>query len=78
MKIPLGFRFASTYAGIRKTEKDDVALIVPEKPANAAAVFTTNMVQAAPVQLARRNLKATGRVGAVLVNAGNANCATWR
>ncbi len=76
MKIPLGFRFASTYAGIRKTEKDDVALIVPDKPANAAAVFTTNMVQAAPVQLARRNLKATGRVGAVLVNAGNANCAT--
>jgi glutamate N-acetyltransferase/amino-acid N-acetyltransferase len=76
LKIPLGFRFASTYAGIRKTEKDDVALIVPDKPANAAAVFTTNMVQAAPVQLARRNLKATGRVGAVLVNAGNANCAT--
>lgn len=77
MKIPLGFRFASTYAGIRKMEKDDVALIVPEQPANAAAVFTTNMVQAAPVRLARKNLRTSkGRVGAVLVNAGNANCAT--
>ncbi len=77
MKIPLGFRFASVYAGIRKIEKDDVALIVPDQPANAAAVFTTNMVQAAPVRLARKNLKASnGQVGAVLINAGNANCAT--
>ena len=77
MKIPLGFRYASTYAGIRKIEKDDVALIVPDQPANAAAVFTTNMVQAAPVRMARKNLKLTkGRVGAVLINAGNANCAT--
>ena len=77
MKIPLGFRYASTYAGIRKIEKDDVALIVPDVLANAAAVFTTNVVQAAPVRLARKNLKASqGRVGAVLINAGNANCAT--
>ncbi len=76
LKIPLGFRFASTYAGIRKVEKDDVALIVPDSPASAAAVFTTNVVQAAPVRLARKNLKATEKVGAVLINAGNANCAT--
>jgi len=77
LKIPLGFRYASTYAGIRKIEKDDVALIVPDVLANAAAVFTTNVVQAAPVRLARKNLKASqGRVGAVLINAGNANCAT--
>ena len=77
MKLPIGFRFASTYAGIRKVEKDDVALIVPDAPANAAAVFTTNMVQASPVRLARKHLiEMEGRVGAVLVNAGNANCAT--
>jgi glutamate N-acetyltransferase/amino-acid N-acetyltransferase len=77
LKIPLGYRFSSTYAGIRKLAKDDVALIVPDKPANAAAVFTTNVVQAAPVRLARQNLKASsGKVGAVLINAGNANCAT--
>jgi glutamate N-acetyltransferase/amino-acid N-acetyltransferase len=77
LNIPLGFRFASTYAGIRKQEKDDIALIVPDQPANSAAVFTTNVVQAAPVRLARKNLKAAkGLVGAVLINAGNANCAT--
>jgi glutamate N-acetyltransferase/amino-acid N-acetyltransferase len=54
-----------------------VALIVSGLAANAAAVFTQNRVQAAPVKLARRNLKASkGMVGAILVNAGNANCAT--
>jgi glutamate N-acetyltransferase/amino-acid N-acetyltransferase len=65
------------YAGIRKVEKNDVALIVPDQPANAAAVFTRNVVQAAPVQLARKHLKSSkGKVAAVLTNAGNANCAT--
>ena len=77
MKLPLGFRYAATYAGIRKTKKDDVALIVPDQPARAAAVFTRNVVQAAPVKLAKQNLKISkGKVTAVLINAGNANCAT--
>jgi glutamate N-acetyltransferase/amino-acid N-acetyltransferase len=65
------------YAGIRKVTKADLALIVSEPPATAAAVFTTNLVQAAPVRLAHNNLEASGGVvRAVLVNAGNANCAT--
>ena len=77
MKLPLGYRYAAAYAGIRKVEKDDVGLIVSDHPAQAAAVFTTNMVQAAPVRKARRNLKlSSGRLIAILVNAGNANCAT--
>ncbi|HTS28295.1 MAG TPA: bifunctional glutamate N-acetyltransferase/amino-acid acetyltransferase ArgJ [Bryobacteraceae bacterium] len=77
MNLPLGFGYASTYAGIRQVEKDDLALIVSGLPANAAAVFTQNQVQAAPVKLSRRHLKLSkGLVGAVLVNAGNANCAT--
>jgi len=77
MKLPLGYRYAAVYAGIRKGEKDDVALIVSEKAAPAAAVFTRNVVQAAPIQVARKHLKSgKGKVTAVLVNAGNANCAT--
>ncbi|HPT26734.1 MAG TPA: bifunctional ornithine acetyltransferase/N-acetylglutamate synthase, partial [Bryobacteraceae bacterium] len=77
MKLPLGYRYSALYAGIRKTAKADVALIVSDLPATAAAVFTTNLVQAAPVKLARNNLEASGGVvRAVLVNAGNANCAT--
>ncbi len=77
MKLPLGYRYAATYAGIRKINKDDIGLIVSNKPAQAAAVFTQNVVQAAPVRLARKNLTASkGKVSAILVNAGNANCAT--
>ena len=77
MTLPLGYRYAATYAGIRAVEKDDVGLIVSGLPAAAAAVFTQNRVQAAPVRLSRRHLAASrGRVGAILVNAGNANCAT--
>jgi glutamate N-acetyltransferase/amino-acid N-acetyltransferase len=77
LKLPLGYRYAATYAGIRKQERDDVGLIVSDEPAAAAAIFTQNMVQAAPVRLARKHLKASGGiVSAILVNAGNANCAT--
>ena len=77
MILPLGYRYATCYAGIRKQEADDAALIVPDTTAQAAAVFTQNVVQAAPVRLARQNLKASrGQVAAILINAGNANCAT--
>ncbi len=77
MKLPAGYRYSSVYAGIRKTKQPDLGLIVSDTPASAAAVFTQNRVQAAPVRIARFNLaKSRGRVSAVLANAGNANCAT--
>jgi glutamate N-acetyltransferase/amino-acid N-acetyltransferase len=77
MNLPLGYRYAATYAGIRKVAKDDVALIVSDVPAAAAAVFTQNVVAAAPVRLAQKHVRISrGRMRAVLVNAGNANCAT--
>jgi glutamate N-acetyltransferase/amino-acid N-acetyltransferase len=77
LKLPLGYLYSATYAGIRQAEKDDLALIVSGLPASAAAVFTQNRVQAAPVRLSRRNLgRSGGLAGAILVNAGNANCAT--
>jgi glutamate N-acetyltransferase/amino-acid N-acetyltransferase len=75
--LPSGFRYSALYAGIRKTSKPDLALIVSDVPASAAAVYTTNRVQAAPVRLGRKQLEASGgRASAVIVNAGNANCAT--
>ncbi|MEN6536449.1 MAG: bifunctional glutamate N-acetyltransferase/amino-acid acetyltransferase ArgJ [Bryobacteraceae bacterium] len=77
MKLPLGYRYSSIYAGIRKDKKDDLALILSDTPASAAAVFTTNRVKAAPVRTARQHLDATsGHARAILANAGNANCAT--
>jgi len=77
MTFPLGYKYSSLYAGIRKVQKDDLALIVSDAPASAAAVFTENRVQAAPVRIARFHLEQSrGLVSAVLINAGNANCAT--
>ena len=76
MKLPSGFAASGVRAGIRK-KRPDVALIVAEKGANAAALFTKNRFQAAPVVLSRRDLeKSGGRVKAVVVNAGCANAVT--
>jgi glutamate N-acetyltransferase/amino-acid N-acetyltransferase len=61
----------------KQPDRNDVALIVSDAPAAAAAVFTRNVIQAAPVRVARENLKSSrGKTCAILVNAGNANCAT--
>ncbi len=77
MELPLGFFYSSVYAGIRKAEKDDLALIVSMPEASAAGVFTQNRVAAAPVLLSKKHLKKSrGKVNALLINAGNANCAT--
>ncbi|MBL8228876.1 MAG: bifunctional glutamate N-acetyltransferase/amino-acid acetyltransferase ArgJ [Bryobacterales bacterium] len=77
MKLPLGYRYAAVYAGIRKTNKDDLALIVSDTPASSAGVFTQNRACAAPVKLCRQHLKTSkGASSAILINAGNANCAT--
>ena len=77
MKTPLGYRFAAGYAGIRKKQKDDLALMVSDEPASAAGVFTQNQMRAAPVLRSQKHLKASGGLArAIIVNAGNANCAT--
>jgi glutamate N-acetyltransferase/amino-acid N-acetyltransferase len=58
-------------------KKDDLALIVSETPAEAAGVFTSNLVQAAPVLLSKAHLRSSrGKISAIVINAGNANCAT--
>jgi glutamate N-acetyltransferase / amino-acid N-acetyltransferase len=75
--LPRGFRFSATACGLKKTGALDLALISSDVPASAAAVFTQNLVVAAPVVLSRANLKSSkGRMRAVIINAGNANCAT--
>ena len=71
---PKGFRASGVRSGIKKWARD-LGLLTSETPAVAAAVFTTNRVQAAPVLVTRRHLK-SGRLQAVIVNSGNANCCT--
>jgi glutamate N-acetyltransferase/amino-acid N-acetyltransferase len=75
--IPKGFQFSSTSAGIKASGKPDLALILAPPRARAAALFTKNLVVAAPIEVGRRVLsQSRGRVRAVIVNSGNANCAT--
>ncbi|HKO54887.1 MAG TPA: bifunctional glutamate N-acetyltransferase/amino-acid acetyltransferase ArgJ [Thermoanaerobaculia bacterium] len=78
MKLPRGFLASGVRAGIRK-KRPDLGLIVAEDGAAAAAVFTKNRFQAAPVVLSKAALKKSGgRVKAVVVNAGCANAVTGR
>ena len=70
-----GFRFAGLAAGIKKTGLPDLGLVLADEPVACAAVFTENMVQAAPVKVARERV-AAGRAQAALVNSGNANACT--
>jgi len=75
--LPRGFRFGATACGLKKTGALDLALLSSDEPASAAAVFTQNLVVAAPVVLSKHQLKASkGRMRALIVNSGNANCAT--
>jgi glutamate N-acetyltransferase / amino-acid N-acetyltransferase len=76
--LPRGFSFSALAAGIKVSGRPDLALAeATAGPANAAALFTKNRVIAAPLEVGRSSLrKAGGHVRALLVNSGNANCAT--
>jgi len=79
IRLPLGFSFAALAAGIKVSGRPDLALAEAADGASAAALFTKNRVVAAPVEVGRASLfSAGGRVRAVIVNSGNANCATGR
>jgi glutamate N-acetyltransferase/amino-acid N-acetyltransferase len=79
IRLPLGFSFSAVAAGIKASGRPDLALVEAAEGASAAALFTTNRVVAAPVEAGRASLLASGgRVRAVVVNSGNANCATGR
>ena len=74
---PRGFTAAGISAGIKANGNADLALLVSDTPARAAAVFTTNKVQAAAVLVSREHLARTGGVArAIVVNSGCANACT--
>src|ERR1700685_4287633 len=73
---PLGFRAAGVAAGLKTSGERDVAVVINDGPSRAAAaVFTANRVQAAPVIWTRQVVKG-GRVRAVVLNSGGANACT--
>ncbi len=74
--VPQGFRLAGVYCGVkRNTSKLDLSLIISDRPAVAAGVYTQNRVFAAPVALDRSRTPAAN-VRAVVINSGNANACT--
>jgi glutamate N-acetyltransferase/amino-acid N-acetyltransferase len=77
--LPQGFLFAACAAGIKASGRPDLALALMPEGATAAAMFTRNQVVAAPLIVGRDHLRRSrGRVQALIVNAGNANCATGK
>jgi glutamate N-acetyltransferase/amino-acid N-acetyltransferase len=77
VSAPSGFRAAGVSCGIKKSGALDLALVVSEDLAAAAAVFTTNKAQAAPVLVSKARLRASGGLArAVAINSGCANACT--
>ncbi len=73
---PLGFRAAGVAAGLKESGERDVAVVINDGPSRAAAaVFTSNRIQAAPVTWSRQVVSG-GRVRAVVLNSGGANACT--
>jgi len=72
-----GFRVAGIHAGLKRDDRKDVALVVSDTPCQAAGVFTTNRVKAAPVLYDQEILARQGAViRAVVANTGSANACT--
>lgn len=70
---PKGFKASGIHCGIRRNKtKRDLALIVSDVPASAAAVYTTNLVKGAPLTVTKSNIS-NGVAQAVICNSGNAN-----
>ena len=73
-----GFTANGIHCGIRKNRtKRDLALIYSEKPASAAAVYTTNLVKGAPLTVTKDHIS-NGVAQAVICNSGNANIQRWQ
>ncbi|GAC1398516.1 MAG: bifunctional glutamate N-acetyltransferase/amino-acid acetyltransferase ArgJ [Ktedonobacteraceae bacterium] len=73
---PRGFRAGITACGIKSDGHiPDLAILASDVPCVAAATFTTSSTRAAPVLVCQERLK-SGKAQAVVVNSGNANCAT--
>ena len=74
---PKGFKAAGLHCGL-KHKKKDLAVLVSDVPASVAGVFTTNVVQAAPLKVTKEVVYSTKKMQAMIVNSGNANACTGK
>jgi glutamate N-acetyltransferase / amino-acid N-acetyltransferase len=75
MKLPIGFRIAGVAAGVKRSGRDDLGLVVGDEPLAWAMVSTENLVKAPCVHRNRSRHASRESVRALVVNSGNANCA---
>ncbi|QOS88156.1 bifunctional ornithine acetyltransferase/N-acetylglutamate synthase [Peribacillus sp. JNUCC41] len=73
--MPQGFKAAGVHAGLRYSKKD-VGIIFTDVPASAAAVYTQNVVQAAPINVTKDSIAVNGRLHGIVVNSACANACT--
>ncbi|GAB7387929.1 bifunctional ornithine acetyltransferase/N-acetylglutamate synthase [Bacillaceae bacterium] len=74
---PRGFSAGGTYCGLKQSGLD-LGVVYSDVPAAAAAVYTKNVFQAAPLKVTQQSLAVDGKLQAVIVNSGNANACTGR
>lgn len=72
---PIGFKATGIHCGLKR-KRNDLGMIYCETPANVAAVYTTNIIQAAPLKVMKESIAKEGKLQAVIVNSGNANACT--
>ncbi|MCX7792839.1 MAG: bifunctional glutamate N-acetyltransferase/amino-acid acetyltransferase ArgJ [Thermodesulfovibrionales bacterium] len=77
IKIPRGFKFAVTEAAIKRPGRKDLALIYSDVEATAFAVFTKNLIKAAPVKIAMKKIPSQ-KARIIIANSGNANACTGK
>ena len=79
LQLPRGFRFGGASCGLKRSGAPDLAMVVTGAHVSAAAAFTSNRVQAAPVVVSAEHVRRSrGRMRAIVVNSGNANCCTGK
>jgi glutamate N-acetyltransferase/amino-acid N-acetyltransferase len=75
VRLPLGYRAAGVCCGVKRSGKLDLTLVVSDRPAVGAGVYTTNLVCAAPVKFDRERTPSES-IRVVAINSGNANACT--
>ncbi|GGJ99805.1 arginine biosynthesis bifunctional protein ArgJ [Lentibacillus kapialis] len=74
---PAGFQVSGMHTGVKR-KRHDLGLIYCDVPASAAALYTQNIIQAAPLQVTKESIAQEGKLQAVIVNSGNANACTGK
>ena len=77
MKNTPGFLLSGVSAGLKEKEKKDLALVFSTVPSRASAIFTKNLIKAAPLLLAKERIR-SGFCQAIIINSANANACTGK